>query len=737
MIKKLCFTGIAIALIIATAPNAWAESGISVPGPENASPSAQADGVTATPGWNLIGTCEWKVDGNGCLVIRPASNGEQGHLPNKGDLGSYTKWPWHQNNSIAMIRVEGSVICGDTTRSMFNSLSNLQSADLEGLDTNAVADMGLMFYNCSSLASIDLKGFNTSSVENMNGMFFGCSSLSSANLSSFDTSRATDLGGMFHGCSSLGSIDLSSFDTSKVTNMARMFQNCTSLTSINLSGLDTSNVKTMVSLFQGCSRLKALDLSSFDTHSATSRASDAFLNCALDQITLGEYFTLQGQLPNKTWYNAAGNSFKPDSIPSGIEAVYASSTKAFDSLVVSLDEEKKIVTVETAPFEITATISPAMKGAFPGWSSSDPSVASVNPSGGILIHSAGEATIKAFTVNSEDTCELIVQPLTIPTENNSGSNGWVVLEDAEAAKTLKGYSLLIRPSIHKGAAEFEQRLLANVAQQQGKAGTIAELLDVCFVDSTTGAEMDPSVAESLPPLSLSLDLDDDLKTQIEKNNLDLWASSSSGNASKTNAALKNNRFQLLATVPGTYAIIATPKSGSSSDNNPSTNPGDGNNQDTNPGGSSTPSTPPSDEDGPSTPGSGDNPTAPDNDPVTSPDDNPTPSPGDSSNNPPSSSDGDGIPPASSDDPSSESPGTEAGTTTDKPSNSVGASNSQSKSEDESDKSRLAETNGSSSDEEVLPQMGDSIAPDAAPALALAVGATAAAALSANRFRRKG
>lgn len=34
-------------------------------------PSAGGDAAGLTPGWTQIGSCEWKVEGNGCLVIRP------------------------------------------------------------------------------------------------------------------------------------------------------------------------------------------------------------------------------------------------------------------------------------------------------------------------------------------------------------------------------------------------------------------------------------------------------------------------------------------------------------------------------------------------------------------------------------------------------------------------------------------------------------------------------------------
>lgn len=37
--------------------------------------------VTASPGWNAFGTCEWLIDSVGCLTIRPVNNGANGSLP--------------------------------------------------------------------------------------------------------------------------------------------------------------------------------------------------------------------------------------------------------------------------------------------------------------------------------------------------------------------------------------------------------------------------------------------------------------------------------------------------------------------------------------------------------------------------------------------------------------------------------------------------------------------------------
>ena len=122
-----------------------------------------------------------------------------------------------------------------------------------------------MFYLCSNLESVNLNNIDTSECKNFESMFNNCSSLTSLYLSNFNTSKVINMLYMFNNCTSLTSLDLSNFNTSKVTGMSYMFNNCTSLTSLDLSNFDTSKVDSMSGMFQGCSSLTSLDLSNFNT----------------------------------------------------------------------------------------------------------------------------------------------------------------------------------------------------------------------------------------------------------------------------------------------------------------------------------------------------------------------------------------------------------------------------------------------------------------------------------------
>ena len=136
-----------------------------------------------------------------------------------------------------------------SAENMFYLCLNLESVNLNNIDTSECKNFESMFHNCSSLTSLDVSNFNTSQVINMLYMFSGCESLTSLDLSNFDTSKVTGMSYMFNDCASLTSLDLSNFDTSKVDSMSGMFQGCSSLTSLDLSNFNTENVQYVSKMF--------------------------------------------------------------------------------------------------------------------------------------------------------------------------------------------------------------------------------------------------------------------------------------------------------------------------------------------------------------------------------------------------------------------------------------------------------------------------------------------------------
>ena len=190
------------------------------------------DAAAQTDGWQAWGGCEWMIDSEGCLTIRPKDGAEVGQLP---DAGGYTPWCVDTYaHSIESVKVEKCVKTSDSADDLFKGLSAAVTMDLSGLDVSSATNMSYMFSNCGSLASLDLSGWDTSSVTNMSEMFRVCESLASLDLSGWDVSSVTKMSDMFRDCRSLASLDLSGWDVSFATSTFDMFSGCSSMREVSL-----------------------------------------------------------------------------------------------------------------------------------------------------------------------------------------------------------------------------------------------------------------------------------------------------------------------------------------------------------------------------------------------------------------------------------------------------------------------------------------------------------------------
>ena len=107
-----------------------------------------------------------------------------------------------------------------------------------------------MFALCSNLESVNLNNINTSECRNFRNMFAGCESLTSLNLHNFDTLNAYDMSYIFNGCSSLTSLDLSNFNTSYISDMRFAFYNCTSLASLDIRNFSSASLTYCSTMFK-------------------------------------------------------------------------------------------------------------------------------------------------------------------------------------------------------------------------------------------------------------------------------------------------------------------------------------------------------------------------------------------------------------------------------------------------------------------------------------------------------
>ena len=107
-----------------------------------------------------------------------------------------------------------------------------------------------MFSLCSNLESVNLNNINTSECRNFRNMFAACESLTSLDLRNFDTSNAYDISYIFNGCSSLTSLDLSNFNTSYISDMRFAFNNCTSLASLDIRNFSSASLTYCSTMFR-------------------------------------------------------------------------------------------------------------------------------------------------------------------------------------------------------------------------------------------------------------------------------------------------------------------------------------------------------------------------------------------------------------------------------------------------------------------------------------------------------
>ena len=112
--------------------------------------------------WNQSGSCLWKLEDNGRLIIKP-QNGSEGILSYNISRGNDSSWLAFSSD-IKSVAVEGIVkpysdkYGGGDSGSLFKDCSNHKTADLSGISTdngNAPIDSNT-FEGCSSLQSVTL-----------------------------------------------------------------------------------------------------------------------------------------------------------------------------------------------------------------------------------------------------------------------------------------------------------------------------------------------------------------------------------------------------------------------------------------------------------------------------------------------------------------------------------------------------------------------------------------------------
>ncbi len=279
---------------------------------------------------------------------------------------------------------------------------------------NSVTTIGnYAFFECSALTSL----FLPSSVTSI-GMraFSGCSALKSITIPNSVTDIDQEA---FSGCSSLTSITI----PNSVANIgSQAFYGCSSLTSITIPN-SVANIGLQA--FYGCSSLTSISINI--PNSVTNIGTYAFSGCSalnevysfivdLSKITMGSsvFYIYQGDYSGRTLYVPAGTSaaYQADSD----WGPYFGSIVEMDAVASSIEVDRtEAVVIEGETLQLNATVLPKnTANKTVAWSSSDPSVATVDENGLVTGVAVGQATITAATTDGSNliaSCYVSVKSL--------------------------------------------------------------------------------------------------------------------------------------------------------------------------------------------------------------------------------------------------------------------------------------------------------------------------------------
>lgn len=107
--------------------------------------------LTLGKGCTLLGTCEWRVEDSGCLVIRPL------HGLSSGRFAPWTSGqaPWASKAAeITSVFIGEGTVSPLAARNLLDGLGSLESADINGLDMSSAVLATGMFGSCKSLQTV-------------------------------------------------------------------------------------------------------------------------------------------------------------------------------------------------------------------------------------------------------------------------------------------------------------------------------------------------------------------------------------------------------------------------------------------------------------------------------------------------------------------------------------------------------------------------------------------------------
>ena len=221
---------------------------------------------------------------------------------------------WYEDGIIYVYSLAETLYFNDDSSYMFSDLYNLESIDIDRLDTSEVKNMNYMFnytgYNTENI-NFDFKEWNISKVEEMSFMFYNCGNNSTSiniDLSNWNTENVKNMRSMFEymgNKSTTYNLNLSNWNLLKVNDMAHMFYNsATDAKDINLNidNWNTENVKDISSMFNNfANSIESfnLDISNWNL-SKIENMTDLFYNTGENSLEWNVYIPkMTNELENR------------------------------------------------------------------------------------------------------------------------------------------------------------------------------------------------------------------------------------------------------------------------------------------------------------------------------------------------------------------------------------------------------------------------------------------------------
>lgn len=140
-----------------------------------------------------------------------------------------------------------------TAKNFFKDCEEVESHNLEDLDTRNLTNMDSFLENCSSIKKLDTSKWDLSSVTSMCNFAKGADELIDVDLTGLNTAKKLeDFSNAFHSCTNLEKVNAKGVECPSLVTLRSCFEDCYHLKSADFSNASFESLKTCNSLFKRC-----------------------------------------------------------------------------------------------------------------------------------------------------------------------------------------------------------------------------------------------------------------------------------------------------------------------------------------------------------------------------------------------------------------------------------------------------------------------------------------------------